>query len=37
MDTDWVEIYSTDVHYKAELLKGLLFENDILIEGYLGK
>ena len=29
MDTDWVKIYSTDVHYKAELLKGLLFENDI--------
>jgi hypothetical protein len=29
MDKDWVKIYSTDVNYKAELLRGLLFENNI--------
>jgi len=29
MDKEWVKIYSTDVNYKAELLKGLLFENGI--------
>ena len=29
MDKNWVKIYSTDVNYKAELLRGLLFENNI--------
>jgi len=29
MDKNWTKIYSTGVAYKAELLKGLLFENDI--------
>lgn len=29
MNKDWVKIYSTGVNYKAELLKGLLFENNI--------
>lgn len=29
MDKDWTKIYSTGVAYKAELLKGLLIENDI--------
>jgi hypothetical protein len=29
MNKDWIKIYSTGVNYKAELLKGLLFENNI--------
>ncbi|MCD4731884.1 MAG: DUF2007 domain-containing protein [Bacteroidales bacterium] len=29
MDKDWIKIYSTGKSYKAELLKGLLFENNI--------
>jgi len=29
MDKDWVKIYSTEANYKAELLKGLLFEHNI--------
>ena len=29
MDQNWVKIYSTTAPYKAELLKGLLFENGI--------
>ena len=29
MDKDWVNIYTTTVIYKAELLKGLLEENEI--------
>lgn len=29
MNKDWIKIYSTGVDYKAELLKGLLFENNI--------
>ena len=29
MDKNWVKIFSTSAHYKAELLKGLLLENDI--------
>jgi len=29
MNKDWVKIYSTGEGYKAELLKGLLFENNI--------
>ena len=29
MNKDWIKIYSTGVNYKAELLKGLLFENII--------
>ena len=29
MNKDWIKIYSTGVNFKAELLKGLLFEHDI--------
>ena len=29
MNKDWIKIYSTGANYKAELLKGLLFENNI--------
>ena len=29
MDKDWIKIYSSGESYKAELLKGLLFENNI--------
>jgi hypothetical protein len=29
VDKNWVRIYSTSANYKAELLKGLLMENDI--------
>jgi hypothetical protein len=29
MNKDWVKIFSTDVNYKAELIKGLLVENGI--------
>jgi len=29
MDTNWAKIFSTETQYKAELLKGLLEENDI--------
>ena len=29
MDKNWTKIYATGVPYKAELLKGLLIENDI--------
>jgi len=29
MDTNWAKIFSTETPYKAELLKGLLEENDI--------
>jgi hypothetical protein len=29
VDKDWVKIYSTSAMYKAELLKGLLTENEI--------
>ncbi len=29
MDKNWIKIYSTGVSYKAELLKGLLLENEI--------
>ncbi len=29
MDKNWIKIYSTGVNYKAELLKGLLIENEI--------
>jgi hypothetical protein len=30
VDNDWVKIYSTQANYKAELLKGLLEENEII-------
>ena len=29
VDKNWVKIYTTEVNYEAELLKGLLFENEI--------
>ena len=29
MNKDWIKIYSTGANYKAELLKGLLIENNI--------
>ena len=29
VDKNWVKIYSTTASYKAELIKGLLFENEI--------
>ncbi len=29
MNKDWIKIYSSGASYKAELLKGLLFENNI--------
>lgn len=29
MDTNWVKIFSTGEYYKAELVKGLLLENEI--------
>ncbi len=29
MNKDWIKIYSTGANYKAELLKGLLVENNI--------
>ena len=29
MNKDWIKIYSTGVAYKAEILKGLLTENNI--------
>ena len=29
VDKNWVKIYSTAAHYKAELIRGLLMENDI--------
>lgn len=29
VDNTWVKIYSTSAVYKAELLKGVLIENDI--------
>ena len=29
MDKDWVKIFSTPVIYKAELMRGLLEENEI--------
>jgi hypothetical protein len=29
VDKNWVKIYSTSAIYKAELIKGLLLENDI--------
>lgn len=29
MNKDWIKIYSTGVAYKAEILKGLLIENNI--------
>lgn len=29
MNKDWIKIFSTGENYKAELLKGLLIENNI--------
>lgn len=29
MNKDWIKIYSTGVGYKAEILKGLLIENNV--------
>lgn len=29
MEKDWVKVYSSDKLYKAELLKGILADNDI--------
>jgi hypothetical protein len=29
LEKNWVKIYSTTKNYKAELIKGLLFENGI--------
>ena len=29
MNKDWIKIYSTGVAYKAEILKGLLIENNV--------
>lgn len=29
MHKDWIKIYSTGINYQAELLKGLLVENNI--------
>jgi hypothetical protein len=29
LEKNWVKIYSTSANYKAELIKGLLDENDI--------
>jgi len=29
MDTSWIKIYETGTPYKAEMIKGLLEENDI--------
>ncbi|MCD4790305.1 MAG: DUF2007 domain-containing protein [Bacteroidales bacterium] len=29
MDKNWVKIFSTSENYKAEILKGLLLENNI--------
>jgi hypothetical protein len=29
MDKDWIKIHTTNDNYKAELLKGLLLENNI--------
>jgi len=29
LEKNWIKIYSTSANYKAELIKGLLFENGI--------
>jgi hypothetical protein len=29
LEENWIKIYSTSANYKAELIKGLLFENGI--------
>jgi len=29
MEKDWVKVFNTAVQYEAEIIKGLLFENNI--------